>query len=135
MLSFVAIARICEDQYFFKRSTFEPAKSSEIAVKSRPKLESRLGSTVERIVLKTSADEQIIKEETSTILPKGQSMSWEDLKSGASITRDTQGNYVLKEVEYKTIKFPCSAEEEDDEGDRVSRRRRGPGRGSGSEGE
>ncbi len=62
-------------------------------------------------------------------------MSWEDLKSGASITRDTQGNYVLKEVEYKTIKFPCSAEEEDVEENRVSRHRRGPGRGSESEGE
>ncbi len=94
-----------------------------------------MGPTVERIILTTSDTKQIIKEETSTILPRDQLMSYEDLIPGASITRDTQGNYVLKEVEYKTIKFPCSAEEEDVEEDRVSRRRRRPGRGSESGGE
>ncbi len=96
-------AQIAEDQYFFKKSSSGPEKSSEYTVKPKPEICSE--STVERFILTTNETEQIIREETSTIIPKDQVISNEDLHPGVSITRDVEGNLLLKETEYKVVKL------------------------------
>ncbi len=94
-------------------------------------------STVERFIITTTETHQVVREETSTIIPKDQIISYEDLRPDVSITWDAKGNIILKETKYKSIKLQWLVGEEDagskkedlgqsGEGERVSRRRRGP---------
>ncbi len=70
-------------------------------------------STVERFILSTTKTEQIIKEETSTILPKDQPVPHEDLSPEVSVTQDTKGNTILKRTKYRIIKLSRPVGEED----------------------
>ncbi len=62
-------------------------------------------STVERFILTTTKTEQIIREETSMIIPKDRLVPHEDLSPDVSITQDTKGNTILKETKYRIVKL------------------------------
>ncbi|MCP3684576.1 MAG: hypothetical protein GY861_18065, partial [bacterium] len=106
-------ARISEDQYFFKKPGSKPEKCSEYTIKPSSKPETCSDSTVERFILTTTETEQIIREETSTIIPKDQIVPHEDLRPDVSITQDTKGNTILKETKYKVVKLQQLVGEED----------------------
>ncbi len=56
---------------------------------------------------------QIIKEKMHTIIPKGQSFSYDDFSPRVSVTQDTEGNTILKEVLFQVIDLQQIAGEED----------------------
>ncbi len=56
---------------------------------------------------------QIIKEKIHTIIPKDQPFSHDDFSPRVSVTQDTEGNTILKEVQFQVIDLQQSAGEED----------------------
>ncbi len=63
----------------------------------------RLESTIERFIVTTMDTQQVIKEETSMVIPKDRPFSLEDLKPDVSLTQDAKGNIVLKKTQYKIV--------------------------------
>ncbi len=77
-----------EKQSSFKKPTQLASSGSE----KRPE------STITRIVVDSSDNQQIIKEKPYTVIPKGQLFSYDDIRPGVSVTQDPQGNFTLKEI-------------------------------------
>ncbi len=78
-------------------------------------------STITRTVVESTDNQQIIKEKTCTVIPKGQPFSYEDVSPGVSVTEDQQGNITLKEIQFQVVNRQQSAGEEDagsNDGDR-----------------
>ncbi len=92
-----------ERQPFFKKSTQSASSASE----KHPE------STITRIVVESSDNQQIIKEKTYTVIPKGQLFSYEDIRPGVSVAQDLQGNFTLKEIQFQVVDQQQSAGEED----------------------
>ncbi len=55
------------------------------------------------LLLKSLRTQQIIKEKIHTVIPKDQHFSHEDLNPEGSITQHTEGNTILKEIQFQVI--------------------------------
>ncbi|MCP3684829.1 MAG: hypothetical protein GY861_19350 [bacterium] len=84
-----------------------------------------------RTIIKSTDNQQIIKEKILTVIPKGQPFSYEDVSPGVSVTQDSQGNITHKETRIQVVDQQQSAKEEDagsNDEDRRQLTRRGQGR-------
>ncbi|MCP3682095.1 MAG: hypothetical protein GY861_05330 [bacterium] len=60
-------------------------------------------SKIVQTIVKTTDNQQIIKEKIYTMILKGQPFSYEDVSPGVSITQDPQGNITLKETRLRIV--------------------------------